>query len=182
VHTDTHTHAHKTPSWVSLIFTSRPHASCAATGPKITLRFLRLLVNMCVRTYHVCNNYITYIVAMRPCFSGLRQFRRLLCVAIMSSLAQSEMDTEKQRQHRRDGTRLTESRNTRSEQLLVVPTELLTKRKWLPGELLNGLECREPGWFLDMKYQTCCARLRTSTLIQVSGSAPKDLAPSCASD
>ena len=87
-HTHTHTHAHKTPSWVSLIFTSRPHASCAATGPKITLRFLRLLVYMCVRTYHVCNNYVTYIVAMRPCFSGLRQFRRLLCVAIMSSLAQ----------------------------------------------------------------------------------------------
>ena len=85
------------------------------------------------------------------------------------------MDTEKQRQLRRDGARLTESENTRSEQLLVVPTELLTNRKWLPGELLNGLECRRPGWFLDMKYQT-------STLIQVSGSAPKDLAPACASD
>ena len=89
--TQTHTHRHactQTPSWVSLIFTSRPHASCAATGPKLTLRFLRLLVYMCVCTYHVCNNYVTYIVAMRPCFSGLRQFRRLLCVAIMSSLAQ----------------------------------------------------------------------------------------------
>ena len=86
--TQTHTHAHKTPSWVSLIFTSRLHASCVATGPKITLRFLSLLVYMHVRTYHVCNNYIMYIVAMRPCFSGLRQFRRLLCVAIMGSLAQ----------------------------------------------------------------------------------------------
>ena len=92
------------------------------------------------------------------------------------------MDTEKQRQRRRNGARLTESRNTRSEQLLVVPTESLTNRKWLPGELVNGLECREPGWFLDMKYQTCCARLRTSTLIQVSGFAPKDLALACASD
>ena len=92
------------------------------------------------------------------------------------------MDTEKQRQRRHDDVRLTESRNANSEQLLVVPTESLTNRKWLPGELLNGLECRRPSWFLDIKYQTCCARLRTSTLIQVSGSAPKDLAPSCASD
>jgi len=32
------------------------------------------------------------------------------------------MDTEKQRQRRRDGMRLTESGNVRSEQLLVVPT------------------------------------------------------------
>jgi len=36
---------------------------------------------MCVCTYHVCNNYVTYVVAMRPYFSRLRQFRRLLCVA-----------------------------------------------------------------------------------------------------
>jgi len=65
------------------------------------------------------------------------------------------MDTKKQRQRRRDDVRLTKSRNARSEQLLVVPTELLTNREWLPGELLSGLERRRPGWFLDMKYQTC---------------------------
>jgi len=41
------------------------------------------------------------------------------------------MDTEKQRQRRRDNTRLTESGNTSSEQLLVVPTESLTNRVWL---------------------------------------------------
>ena len=41
------------------------------------------------------------------------------------------MDTEKQRQHRRDNARLTNSRNARSEQLLVVPTESLTNRVWL---------------------------------------------------
>ena len=50
------------------------------------------------------------------------------------------MDIEKQRQRRRDGARLTESGNARSEQL---------------GEVLSGSECRRPGWFLDMKYQTC---------------------------
>ena len=43
-------------------------------GPKITLWFSRLYVCiyiyicMCVRTYHVRNNYVTYIVAMRPYF------------------------------------------------------------------------------------------------------------------
>jgi len=50
---------------------------------------------------------------------------------------------------------MTESGNARIEQLLVVPTESLTKREWLPGELLNGSERRRPGWALDMKYQTC---------------------------
>jgi len=43
---------------------------------------------MRVHTYHVRNNYITYVVAMRPYFSRLPQFRRLLCVAAMSSLPQ----------------------------------------------------------------------------------------------
>ena len=41
------------------------------------------------------------------------------------------MDTEKQRQCRRDDVRLTESGNARSKQLPVVPTELLTNRVWL---------------------------------------------------
>jgi len=54
------------------------------------------------------------------------------------------MDTEKQRQHRCDNVRLTECRNARSEQLLVMPTELLTNREWLPGELLSGSERQRP--------------------------------------
>ena len=37
----------------------------------------------------------------------------------------------------------------------MVPTELLTNRQQLLGELLSGSERRRPGWFLDMKYQTC---------------------------
>ena len=45
--------------------------------------------------------------------------------------------------------------NVRSEQLLIIPTELLTNREWLPGELLSGSERPRPGWFLDMKYHTC---------------------------
>jgi len=67
-------------------------AGCALrvrpAGPKITLRFPHLYIYMCVRTYHVRNNYVTYIVAMRPYFSRLRQFRRLLCVAPINSLPQ----------------------------------------------------------------------------------------------
>ena len=55
-------------------------------GPKITLRFPYIC--MCIRTYHVRNNYVTYIVAMRSYFSRHRQFRRLVCVAAMTSLPQ----------------------------------------------------------------------------------------------
>jgi len=79
------------------------------------------------------------------------------------------MDTEKQRQRRRDDVRLTESGNARSEQLLVVPTESLTNRarEWLPGELLNGLERRRPGCFLDMKYQTSCYVTSEQLLLKV---------------
>jgi len=62
------------------------------------------------------------------------------------------MDTDKQRQCTCNDARLTKSGNTRSEQLLVVPTESLTNREWLPGELLSGSKRR---WFLDTKYQTC---------------------------
>ena len=41
--------------------------------------------------------------------------------------------------YRRGDVRLSDSRNTRREQLLVMPTESLTNREWLPGELLSGL-------------------------------------------
>ena len=67
------------------------------------------------------------------------------------------MATEKQRQRRHDGVRLIENRTARREQLLVMPTESLTNREWLPGELLSGLERRRPAWFLDLKYQTFSA-------------------------
>ena len=114
------------------------------------------LYYMCVRTYHVRNNYITYIVAMRP-YSRLRQFRRLLCVAAMSSLPQLsydfEIDTEKQRQRRRDDARLTQSGNARSEQLNTRGAYRVANQQSLA--CLSGSERRRPGWFLDMKYQTC---------------------------
>jgi len=45
-----------------IVVTSR----CAVDAPKIALRFLCLYHSLCVCTYHVCNNYVTYIVAMRP--------------------------------------------------------------------------------------------------------------------
>ena len=45
-------------------------------------------IYLCIHTYHVHNNYVTYIVALQPYFSRVWQFRRLLCVAAMSSLSQ----------------------------------------------------------------------------------------------
>ena len=39
--------------------------TCLA-GPKFGFCFPCLFVCLCVRTYHICNNYITYIVAV-PC-------------------------------------------------------------------------------------------------------------------
>ena len=55
-------------------------------NPKITLQFPRLYTYtyMYICTYHMRNNYVTYIAAMRPYFSRLR----LLCIAAMSSLPQ----------------------------------------------------------------------------------------------
>ena len=47
------------------------------------------------------------------------------------------MDTEKQRQRRHDDVRQTKGGNARSEQLLMLPTESLTNRELLPGELLT---------------------------------------------
>jgi len=33
-------------------------------SPKIALLFPHLLVGLCISTYHMCNNYVTYVVAM----------------------------------------------------------------------------------------------------------------------
>jgi len=62
------------------------------------------------------------------------------------------MDTEKQRQRRHDDARLTKSRNARSEQLLMVPTESLTNRVWLEwistskAQLVNRYEISDLLW------------------------------------
>ena len=135
---------------LSLLFTSQPQA--CPVGPKITLPFLHLYIYVCVCTYHVRNNYVTYIVAMRP---YLLNRLRLLCVAAMSSLPQLrlQMDTEKQRQRRRADERLTESGDARSEQLNTCGAYRVTNQQSLA--CLSGSERRRPGWFLDMKYQTC---------------------------
>jgi len=69
------------------------------------------------------------------------------------------MNSKKQRQCRRNGARLTESGNVRSEQLLMAPTESLTNREWLLGELLSGSERRRPGWFLDINNRLAPQRM-----------------------
>jgi len=57
---------------------------------RLVLRLLcgfRVCMCMCICTYHVRNNDVTYIVAMRS-NTRLRQFRWLLCVAGTSGLPQ----------------------------------------------------------------------------------------------
>jgi len=72
------------------------------------------------------------------------------------------MDTEKQRQRRRDDARLTgtESGNARSEQLNTrgAYRSRVANQKSLACP--SGSERRRPGWFLDMKYQTCSMSLQ----------------------
>jgi len=46
-----------------------------------------------------------------------------------------KIDSKKQRQCRCDGARLTESESARGKQILLMPTEPLTNREWLPGEV-----------------------------------------------
>ena len=67
-----------------------------------------------------------------------------------------EMDTEKQRQRRHDDAWLTESGNARSEQLNTRGAYRVANQQNLA--CLSGSERQRPGWFLDMKYQTCWAR------------------------
>ena len=82
---------------------------------------------VCLFPYHVRDDYVMYIVAMQLYFSGLQTAAVSTGLAIIGSLPQLRVRvTEKPKQHRRDDPRLTESRNTRPEQLLVMPTELLT--------------------------------------------------------
>ena len=65
------------------------------------------------------------------------------------------MDTEKQRQRRRDNARLTKSGNARSEQLLVVPSayRVANQQRMAARRALEWIGASKPGWFLDMKYQ-----------------------------
>ena len=148
------------PVWIFLP-ASRAQSTWPA-GPKITLRFPCLLVYiyiyLCVRTYHVRNNYITYIVAMWPYFSRLRQFRPLLCVAAMSSLPQLRLwdGCWEAEASRRNDARLTESGNARSKLLNTRGAYRVAIQQSFA--CLSGSECRRPGWFLDMKYQPCCTK------------------------
>ena len=52
------------PSVTMQVFTSRPRT--AGWFLRLLCRFrVCISVDLCVHTYHVCNNYVTHIVAMR---------------------------------------------------------------------------------------------------------------------
>ena len=102
---------------------------------------------LCVCTYHMRNKHVIILPPCNLTWAGLTaamQFEYSTGVATLST-SRGNVDV-----------RLTKSGETRSEQLLVMPTEQLIDWEWLPKEHLNGLECsRRSGWILDMKYQTC---------------------------
>ena len=111
--------------------------SAQPTCPKIAYVF-------CVCLWSVSACTIITSCTLLPCDFNLVEFGSSdgcsqLCVATMSY--KFEIDTKKQRQCRHNNARLTESRNARSKQILVMLTELLTDWEWLPGALLSGLEC-----------------------------------------
>ena len=65
---------------------------------------------------------------------GLDGFLSTTEATMSSSVAQLRVrGTEEQRERRRESD---ESGNARSEQLLMMPTEQVTDREWLPGEHL----------------------------------------------
>ena len=65
------------------------------------------------------------------------------------------MDTEKQRQHRCDKARLTKSRDTRSEQLLMDVYRVAKQQRMAARRALEWIGTLKAQLVLDMKYQTC---------------------------
>ena len=88
----------------------------------------------------MCNNYVTYIIAMPLCLIDLTAALRT-GVAAMSSLAQLQVrDAKKQRQHGRNKVKLTKSRNGRGEQLLVMSAGA-NRLRMAARKPLNGPAC-----------------------------------------
>ena len=131
-----------------------PAGRARPAGPKITLLFPRLYI--CASALITCTIITSH--TLLPCDLTLVDFGNvdgcfawLLWVAYHSY--DFEMDTEKQRQCRRDNVRLTESGNAWSEQLNTRGAYRAANQHSLA--CLSGSERRRPGWFLDMKYPTC---------------------------
>ena len=86
--------------YLLVLFTSWPCVKRVAGWPVV-----RLLCRFCV-CISVCPHlsHVQLLSTLLPCFSRLRQFRRLLCIAAMSSLPQLRL---------RDGYREAEATQTR---------------------------------------------------------------------
>ena len=92
-------HFHSSAKSKVAIMISGLTQSVQPSGPKIALGFPCLYciyLGLCVPTYHMHNNYVTYIVAMRVYFNQIWQFGWLLCVATMvvQHRYKFEIDTE----------------------------------------------------------------------------------------
>ena len=110
-------------------------------GRQRVLRFFVFFTSgsLCVHTYHVrkITSYTLLLCDLTWVEFGSLDGCFVQLLWVVQHSYEYKVDTEKQRQHRHDDARLTESGNARSEQLLVMPTESLTNREWLPGELQN---------------------------------------------
>jgi len=105
-----------------------------------------LSICLCFPTYHVCNNYVTY---MLPCNFTLVDLTAALSTGVctMSSPAAQLQVCLKLRYRAAEATcicddvRLTEHGNARSEQIIMMPTEQLIDR---PRRVLEWVQ--RPGW------------------------------------
>ena len=125
---------------------------CAFYQPAMHKTHSRLVLGL-LSAFHVCwfvcaSALITCTVitscTLLPCNFTLVNLMAALSagVATKSSLAQLQVwDTAEQRQQKCDNIRLIKSGHARSEQLFMMPTELLTDWEWLLGEPLSGSDC-----------------------------------------
>ena len=104
------------------------------------------------------NKYVAYIVAMRLYFSQLWTAALSTGVATVGNLTQLLVwDTEKQRQHRCNNTSLTESGNTSSKQLLMMPNlNILRPSYFFRYEISELLFFVEGGMRSDLSTHSHC--------------------------
>jgi len=134
-----------------LFFLPACRTSAHLADPVIALRFPHLCLLVCVSALITCAMITSHHYTLLPCDFTLMA---TLSTATVSSLAQLRVqDTKEKRQHR---CKAEESGYTRSEQLLVMPTEQLTDWELLPEEYFKWIRMfKGPAGFLDVKYQTC---------------------------
>ena len=124
--------------FVFCFFLPACRTSAHLADPEIALRFPHLCLLVCVSALITCAVITSHHYTLLPCDFTLMA---TLSTATVSSLAQLWVhDTKEKRQHR---CKAEESGYTRSEQLLVMPTEQLTDWEVLPEEYFKSIRMFE---------------------------------------